>query len=100
MRNKMFRDYIKIQITTCDYRIITYDCRNESCDYRVRTCDLLSGARENVFFPLLQSDAFYLHNVLAEEDRSGFLELGGAFGGEETASPVLGATAVHFRMPS
>ena len=96
----MFRDYIKIQITTCDYRIITYDCRNESCDYRVRTYDLLSGARENVFFPSLQSDAFYLHNVLAEEDRSGFLELGGAFGGEETASPVLGATAVHFRMPS
>ena len=49
MRNKMFRDYIKIQITTCDCRIITYDCRNKSCDYRVRTYDLLSGARENVF---------------------------------------------------
>ena len=96
----MFRDYIKIQITTCDCRIITYDCRNKSCDYRVRTYDLLSGARENVFSPLLQSDAFYLHNVLAEEDRSGFLELGGAFGSEEAASPVLGATAVHFRMPS
>ena len=100
MRNKMFQDYIKIQITTCDCRIITYDCRNKSCDYRVRTYNLLSVARENVFFPSLQSDAFYLHNVLAEEDRSGFLELGGAFGGEETASPVLGATAVHFRMPS
>ena len=56
--------------------------------------------QEKNFFPSLQSDAFYLHNVLAEEDRSGFLELGGAFGGEETASPVLGATAVHFRMPS
>lgn len=100
MRNKMFRDYIKIQITTCDCRIIICDCRNTTFDYRIRAYDLLSVARENVFFPSLQSDAFYLHNVLAKEDRSGFLELGGAFGGEETASPVLGATAVHFRMPS
>lgn len=100
MKNKMFRDYIKIQITTCDCRIITCDYRNTTFDYRIRAYDLLSVARENVFFPSLQSDAFYLHNVLTEEDRSGFLELGGAFGGEETASPVLGATAVHFRMPS
>lgn len=61
------------------------------------TTDIRMPMRK-VVISLLQSNASHFHFFLTEEDGGRFLELGGTFGREETASSSLGAAGIHLGM--